>query len=88
MTVSGCALWADKERFPSGYVRVIHTEQHCKEVDRSMATQLPGADRVASADWGIGRLGPTRSNWEILARQLATELDADIAVVRPCDGED
>ena len=88
-TVSGCvSLGYERELFPSDNVRVIHSEKHCKDVGQSVSTQFPNADRIEIFDIGIGLLVATRTAWEVIARQLAAELDADLSLVRPCDGED
>ena len=86
--LSGCASLSGNEvdRFATGHVRVVHEEKNCKDVDQSAATSLPNADRIESIDFGLGRF-TSKVSWEVLAREVATELDADIALIRPCDGE-
>lgn len=87
-TLSGCAVLVGDEvnRFSTGHVRVIHSEKSCKEDDPLAANLLPNADRIESIDFGIGRFS-SKASWEVLAREVATERDADIALIRPCDGE-
>lgn len=88
VAVSGCTSSAyERERFTSDYVRVVHSSEHCKDVDRAPTTEFQKADLVRISDHGIGRFVATRTGWEVIARQLAAELDADLALVRPCDGE-
>lgn len=89
LTVSGCFVWTSYQReiFASDDVRVVHSAQQCNDADRSTATEFPNADLVKTADYGLGRLVATNTAWEVMARQLAVEFDADIALVKPCDGK-
>jgi len=86
--ISGCAsLGYERELFPSDNIRVIHSERHCKVLDQTVTTPFPKADHIETIEYGIGRFVATRTAWEVIARQLAIELDADLALIRPCDGE-
>ena len=87
-SISGCASHAyEKELFATGHVRVVHSEQHCEDIEQSDGFEVPNADLVLSRVDGIGYYVATKTAWEVRARQLAAELDADISRVRPCDGE-
>ena len=83
---AGCATLYEKEWFATADVRVIHSERHCRDSATPAGSETAGAERVLSQDRGIGRLAASRTSWEVLARQLATENDGDRAVIRPCDG--
>ena len=86
--LSACASQAyEKELFATDHVRVVRSETHCKDLEPSDRSELPGADLVLLRVDGIGYFVATRTAWEIRARQLAAELDADLALIRPCDGE-
>lgn len=80
-------MLAYREWFASEYVRVVHSDWHCKDVDRSRAPPFANADFVESATIGIGGLGDKRADWEVIARSIAFERDGDLALVRPCDGD-
>jgi hypothetical protein len=84
--LSGCGMLAEREWFASEYVRVVHSDRYCKDVDRSEAPPFANADLVESATIGIGGLGDKRADWEVVARSIAFERDGDLALVRPCDG--
>jgi hypothetical protein len=89
-SISGCASLYENEWFAADHVRVIHSEEpkrHCNDSKQSVQSEVPNANHILSMVRGIGRLAATKTVWEIEARQLAAELDADIALVRPCDGE-
>jgi hypothetical protein len=84
--LSGCGMLAEREWFASEYVRVVHSDRHCKDVDQSAASPFVNADLVESATIGIGGLGDKRADWEVIARSISFERDGDLALVRPCDG--
>ena len=85
--LSGCGILAEREWFASEYVRVLHSDRHCKDVDRSLTPPIANVDLVESATIGIGGLGDKRADWEVIARSIAFERDGDLALVRPCDGD-
>jgi hypothetical protein len=87
-SLSGClSLGYEEDRFATSHVLVVHSERHCKDVKQSDGSEFPDADFVGSRVDGIGRLAATRTAWEVHARQLAAERDADISLVRLCDGK-
>lgn len=87
-SISGCAsLGYEKELFATDHVRVVHSERHCKDVEQSGQSEVPNADLVSSGLNGLGYFVATKTAWEVFARQLAAELDADVSLVRPCDGK-
>lgn len=88
-SISGCASLQgyETDRFATDHVRVIHSERHCKDVEQSGQPEVANADLVLSGVRGIGYFVATKTAWEVLARQLAAELDADVSLVRPCDGK-
>ncbi|HEY5790910.1 MAG TPA: hypothetical protein VIX81_09815, partial [Gammaproteobacteria bacterium] len=82
--LAGCAvLGYEKAFFATADVRLVHSDIHCN----ATAAGLADAELVVSRLDGIGRLAATRAAWEFRARQLATELGGDVAVMRPCTGE-
>lgn len=83
----GCGMLAEREWFASEYVRVVHSDRHCKVVDFPGEPPFANADLVESATIGIGGLGDKRADWEVIARSIAFERDGDLALVRPCDGD-
>ena len=85
--ISGCGMLAEREWFASDYVRVVYSEQHCKDANPAAASPFVDADFVESATLGIGGLGDKRSDWQVIARSIAFERDGDLALVRPCDGD-
>ncbi|MCF7981580.1 MAG: hypothetical protein K9K86_06315 [Pseudomonadales bacterium] len=88
VSLSGCAsLGYEKALFATDYVRVVHSERHCKDVEQSTGAEVPNADLVLSRVDGLGYFVATKTAWEVRARQLAAELDADISLVRPCGRE-
>ena len=87
-SISGCASLAyEKELFATDHVRVVHSERHCRDVEQSGQSEVLNADLVLSRVDGIGYFVATKTAWEVRARQLAAELDADVSLVRPCDGK-
>jgi hypothetical protein len=88
-SLAGCGTLSgyETEYFASADVRVIHSTRHCKADAVPGESEVPNADLVTSTVRGFGRLVASKRAWELQARQLATELDADIAVVRPCEFE-
>ncbi|HSG45961.1 MAG TPA: hypothetical protein VLA72_22715 [Anaerolineales bacterium] len=87
LITSGCAsLSYEKEWFPADHVRVLHSERHCKDVDQPGEAGFPNADLVAFFDIGHGHFVATKAGWEATARQLAAELDSDVSLIMPCDG--
>ncbi len=86
-SLSSCALLGyERDTFATDHVRVIHSERHCKAAEQSVGGEVPDAELVLSGVHGLGYLVATKTAWEVLARQLAAELDGDISLVRPCDG--
>ena len=84
----GCALSGyEKDLFASDHVVVVHSKKHCNETVNLYESELANADLVFSRVDGLGRLVATNAAWEVQARQLATELDANYALIRPCDGD-
>jgi len=81
----GCSFLGYKEWFPSNNIRVIYTEQQCRDVDESATTRFENADHIYTTNWGISRFYSTNENWDIIARQLAAELDGDLTLISPCD---
>lgn len=88
-SLAGCGTLSgyETEYFASADVRVIHSPRHCKDSAAAVEPEIVGAELVLSRVDGLGGLVATRRAWELRARQLATELDADVAVVRPCEFE-
>ena len=88
-SLAGCGTLSgyETEWFAPADVRVIHSQRHCKDAAAPVEQEIADAELVLSRVEGLGSLVATRRAWELQARQLATELDADIAVVRPCEGE-
>ena len=86
--LSGCGMLAEREWFASEYVRGVHSDRHSRDVDQSAESPFVNADLVESATMGTGRLGHKRADWEVKARSMAFERDGDLALVRPCDGDD
>ncbi len=86
MIMSSCAL-GYREWFPANNIHVIHSELHCRDADQPVTTQFPNSDLVYTENWGIGLFVASRKNWEIIGRQLAAEMDGDISLIRPCDGQ-
>jgi len=86
--ISGCGLLAERERFASEYVRVVHSDRHCKDVEQSVALPFVNTDLVDSVVIGLAGPGDLRTDWEVIARSVAFERDGDIAIIRPCDGAD
>jgi hypothetical protein len=82
--LSGCGMLAQQEWFASEYVRVVHSDRHCKDLDESAAPPFGDADLVESALIGEGIL--SGADWEAIARSIAFERDGDLAVVKPCNG--
>ena len=88
-SISGCVSLAyETEMFATDHVRVVHSERHCKDVEQPVGSEVPNADLVLSRVDGIGYFVATKTAWEVRARQIAAELDADISLVRPCDGNE
>lgn len=81
--LSGCGMLAEREWFASEYVRVVHSDRHCKDVDQTVASPFVNADLVETATIGIGALGAKSTDWEVIARSIAFERDGDLASVRP-----
>ena len=79
-------MLAEREWFASEYVRVLHSDRHCKDVDQTVASSFVDADLVETATIGIGRLVAKNTDWGVIARSMAFERDGDLASVRPCDG--
>jgi len=89
--MSGCQTLGQtvgqKELVPPDHVRLMHSERHCRDVDKSAASPFPNADHVETALMGASLLlRLSGSEWEWKARQLAVERDADLSLMRPCDG--
>jgi len=89
--MSGCESLGktvgQKELVPPDHVRLMHSERHCRETDISAASPFPNADHVESVIYGSSRLlRLSGSEWEWKARQIAVERDADLSLMRPCDG--
>lgn len=76
-----CA-WSGYEAdyFSTGHVRVLHQQNVCTP----QGDEVPDAELIYSGNIGLGRLVATRNAWEVYARQIAMESDADIALVSPC----
>lgn len=77
----------EDDRFANDHVRVVHSERHCNKLPQSGQAEVANADLVFSEVHGLGYLVATKTAWEVRARQLAAERDADVSLVRPCDGE-
>lgn len=89
--MSGCQSVGQKQLIPPDHVRLVHSELHCRDVDRAEAATSPflNADHVETAAFGKSvLLSLYGSEWEWQARQVAVERDADLSLIRPCDGED
>lgn len=87
-TMLGCLRQTyEKELFAIDHVRVVHSERHCKDAEQSTGAGFPNADLVFSRVDGLGYFVATKTAWETRARQLAAELDADISLISPCEGE-
>lgn len=89
--MSGCETLGEtlgqKELVPPDHVRLMHSERHCRDVDKAAESPFPNADHVESAVMGLSLLlSLSGSEWEWTARQLAVERDADLSLIRPCDG--
>lgn len=87
-TMAGCQTVGQRELIPPDHVRLVHSERHCSDMDKAAESPFPGADHVESAVMGKSVfLSLSGSEWEWTARQLAVERDADLSLIRPCDGE-
>jgi hypothetical protein len=89
-TLTGCSILRDSyetERFSVGSVKVINPGHHCKDAKELRGLDVENAELVTSRVHGLGRFVATDTAWNVLARQLATEVDGDIAVIRPCGGK-
>jgi len=77
-----------KELVPPDHVRLVHSELHCRDVDKAATPPFVNADHVETTVWGASVfLSLYGSEWGWKARQLAVERDADLSLIRPCDGE-
>ncbi len=88
--MSGCQSVGRKQLVPPDHVRLLHSDLHCRNADKEGAAASPfvNADQVESAIFGASvLLSLYGSEWEWNARQLAVERDADLSLIRPCDGE-
>lgn len=87
--ILGCQTVSQRELVPPEHVRLMHSDQHCSDVDKAAESPFQDADHVDTAVMGKSVfLGLFGSEWEWTARQLAVERDADLSLIRPCDGED
>ena len=86
--MSGCETVGQKLLVPPDHVRLVHSELHCREADKVDPSPFVNADQVESAVIGASVLLSLHgSEWEWKARQLAVERDADLSLIRPCDGQ-
>lgn len=93
LMMSGCEsvgpkTVGQKELVPPDHVRIVYSDLHCRDVDKAASSPFINADHVESIVWGASALLSLHgSEWEWKARQLAVERDADLSLIRPCDGE-
>ncbi|RRJ82767.1 hypothetical protein [Aestuariirhabdus litorea] len=88
LLLSGCLHSVyEKPLFAGGEgVEVVLMEQPCNRLD-GVDEGVDAAQLVLSRVDGLGRLVATDKAWEQRARQLAVEMDAQRALVKPCEGE-
>ena len=93
LMVSGCGSVGPKtvgqrELVPPDHVHIEYSDRHCRDVDKAASLSFANADYIESTVWGASVLLSLHgSEWGWKARQLAVERDADLSLIRPCDGE-